>query len=200
MKHRMTPQGREVALLLWTCVALFAARVIGEFEVLLFAPLDMDAWYSGPLPYYLLLPAQIALLMLMAVVAWNRRVRTGRFALAHPRFARTLRSLSLVYFAVMAARLGVNFIANGAEFWRSGAIPVAFHWVLALFMLVSARAPAIAPAWIPETDDLPHGDVPALAQPLAYGLGAAENAADGQCAAITPPRTASVIAAMSGAR
>ena len=28
MKHRMTPQGREIALLLWSCVALFAARVL----------------------------------------------------------------------------------------------------------------------------------------------------------------------------
>ena len=37
----------------------------------------MDAWYSGLLPYPLLLPAQIAILMLMAVVAWNRRVRSG---------------------------------------------------------------------------------------------------------------------------
>ena len=85
MKHRMTREGREVALLLWSCIALFAARVIGQFEALVAQPAwlpDMDAWYSGLLPYHLLLPLQIALLMLMSVVAWNRRVRTGRFALA----------------------------------------------------------------------------------------------------------------------
>jgi hypothetical protein len=90
----MTREGREVALLLWSCIALFAARVIGQFEALVASPgwlPGMDAWYSGLLPYYLLLPVQIALLMIMAVVAWSRRVRTGRFALARPRVARGLR-------------------------------------------------------------------------------------------------------------
>jgi hypothetical protein len=183
MKHRMTRAGREVALLLWSCVALFAARVIGQFEALV-APApwlpDMEAWYSGVLPYYLLLPVQIALLMIMTVVAWNRRVRTGRFALAHPRVARVLRSLAVLYFLVMAARLGLAVLENGADFWREGAIPVAFHWVLALFTLVSARQslevrtfglPSEDDQEDDEPDDIPHGDVPALAQPLAYGSG-----------------------------
>jgi hypothetical protein len=181
--HRMTRQGREVALLLWSCIALFAARVIGQFEALVAAPAwlpDMDAWYSGLLPYYLLLPAQIALLMVMAVVAWNRRVRTGRFAMARPRVAHALRGLALVYFLVMALRLGLDVHDNGAEFWREGAIPVAFHWVLALFVLVSARrslgdqlfrSPPESRHEHDEADDIPHGDVPALAQPLAYGPG-----------------------------
>src|SRR5262249_27438927 len=69
VKHRMTRDGREVALLLWSCILLFAARVIGQFEALVASPAwlpDMDAWYSGLLPYYLLLPVQIALLMIMA--------------------------------------------------------------------------------------------------------------------------------------
>ena len=89
---------------------MFAARVIGQFEALLVAPAwlpDMDAWYSGLLPYYLLLPAQIAILMLMAVVAWNRRVRTGRFARANPRAAaRAAHACGYLYFVVMAVRLG----------------------------------------------------------------------------------------------
>jgi hypothetical protein len=183
----MTRRGREAALLMWTCMALFGARVIGQFEVLVAAPgwlPDMDAWYSGLLPYYLLLPVQIALLMVMAVVAWSRRVRTGRFALANPRIARALRGLALLYFLAMALRLGINLADNGVDFWRAGAIPVAFHWVLALFMLVSARPaesvlglvriPAEDQHQDDEADDVPHGDVPALTQPLAYGLGFGE--------------------------
>ena len=39
----------------------------------------------GCCPTTVLLPAQIAILMLMAVVAWNRRVRNGSFARARPR-------------------------------------------------------------------------------------------------------------------
>jgi hypothetical protein len=173
----------SAATLLWSCVVLFAARVIGQIETLLVAPdwlPDMDAWYSGLLPYPLLLPAQIAILMLMAVVAWNRRVRSGSFARAHPRVARALRMFAGIYFAVMAFRLAANVNANGADFWREGAIPVAFHWVLALFVLVSGRASAVIDrVRIPaehrhqrdEADDVPYGDIPAMPKPLAYGLG-----------------------------
>jgi hypothetical protein len=168
---------------MWSCVVLFAARVIGQLETLLLQPQwlpDMDAWYSGLLPYPLLLPAQIAILMLMAAVAWNRRVRSGCFARANPRGAGALRIFAGIYLVVMAVRLGVTLIDNGAEFWREGAIPVAFHWVLALFILVSARSseamgrmgmPAEDRHQYEETDEVPHGDVPAVEQPLACGFG-----------------------------
>ena len=175
---------RTARLLLWGCVALFGARVSGQLETLLVAPEwlpGMDAWYSGLLPYTVLLPAQIAILMLMSVVAWNRRISSGAFARATPRGATALRIFAGLYFTVMAVRLGVNVVDNGIEFWRHGAIPVAFHWVLALFVLVAGRdaASAVRDVRIPaqqrdeydEADDIPHGDVPALSQPLACGLG-----------------------------
>lgn len=183
MRRRITRRSRSAAILLWSCVALFAARVMGQFEAMLLAPAwlpPMDAWYSGLMPYYLLLPAQVVLLMIMTAVAWNRRVRTGRFAAANPRAAGALRIAAYLYLGVMAVRLGINISANGAEYWREGAIPVAFHWVLALFLLVSARAsePGTGAVRIPsgdeyqdeETYDIPHGDIPALPQPLADGL------------------------------
>src|SRR5215831_12060750 len=157
MKHRLTSRSREAAVLLWVCLLLFAARVLGQFEAFTLAPAwlpDMDAWYSGLLPYYLLLPAQVVLLMIMAVVAWN------------PRVAGALRILAGVYFLVMAVRLAVNLNGHGADFWRAGAIPVAFHWVLALFLLVSAR-PGLSGERVihaEEVDELPDGDVPALVQ------------------------------------
>jgi hypothetical protein len=174
------------AALLWGCVALFATRVIGQLEALLVAPAwlpDMDAWYSGLMPYHFLLPVQIAILMAMAVVAWNRRVRDGHFARANPRSAAALRIFACTYFVAMAVRLGVNINENDENFWREGAIPVAFHWVLALFILVAARASeAMRVLRVPpehrhqhdEADDIPYGDVPALAQPLAYGFGLGE--------------------------
>jgi hypothetical protein len=162
---------------------LFGARVVGQLEALLVAPAwlpDMDTWYSGLMPYHFLLPAQIAILMLMAVVAWNRRIRGGQFARAHPRVAQALRILAVLYFAVMAIQLAVNINENGADFWREGAIPVAFHWVLALFILVSGRAsetmrgmrmPPQHHHQNDEADDIPYGDVPALANPLEHGPG-----------------------------
>jgi hypothetical protein len=170
------------ATLLWSCIALFAARVIGQLETVLLAPgwlPDMDAWYSGLVPYPLLLPAQIAILMLMAVVAWNRRIRNGSFSRSNPRKAGALRIFAGLYFVVIAVRLGVNVIDNGGEFWREGAIPVAFHWVLALFLLVAGRMPAEQQQQRDEADDIAHGDVPALAQPLADGFGLRKQAGYG---------------------
>lgn len=180
MKHHMTSRGREVATLLWICIGLFAARVFGQFEALVLSPTwlpGMDAWYSGLLPYYLLLPAQIALLMVMSVVAWNRRVRTGRFAAASPHLARGLRIFAGVYFLLMAARLGVNVFQHRADFWEHGAIPVAFHWVLALFVLVTARPAGISAACtqLLDQDDLPHGDVTAFGQGLLHVPGSGAN-------------------------
>jgi hypothetical protein len=136
---------------------------------------DIDAWHSGSLPYPVLLPAQIAVLMLMAVVAWNPRVRGRQFASSHPRAAGALRLVGCAYFLVMAARLVLNILENGAQFWREGAIPVAFNWVLALFVLVAGRRmPAQQQHQDDETDYIPHGDVPALAQPLRHGFGLRE--------------------------
>jgi hypothetical protein len=163
------------AMLLWTCVLLFAARVVGQLETVLLEPHwlpTMDAWFSGLLPYPLLLPLQIGILMLMAVIAWNPRVRSGQFADANPRGALALRIFAVAYFVVMAVRLAVNVIENRADFWSEGAIPVAFHWVLALFILVSGRSVPAQQHYVDsEADDIPHGDVPALAQPLACGPG-----------------------------
>jgi hypothetical protein len=161
---------RQTAAVLWICVALFAFRVIAQVEVLLLQPAwlpAMDAWYSGLLPYPLLLPAQIAILALMAVVAWNPRVRRGHFARAHPWIARGLRTFAVLYFLVMSARFLWIVEHHGGEYWREGAIPVAFHWVLALFVLVSGRrrtAERIEDDQ--EAEELPYGDVPALAPPL----------------------------------
>jgi hypothetical protein len=151
---------------LWLCVALFAFRVIAQIEVLLIEPAwlpEMDAWYSGLLPYPLLLPAQIAILALMAVVAWNPRIRSGLFAASHPRTAGALRAFAALYFMVMASRLVWILVQHGGEYWREGAIPVAFHWVLALFVLVSGRRSPSQRAVIEEPDEVPYGDVPGLA-------------------------------------
>jgi hypothetical protein len=159
-------------------------RVIGQLEVYLLSPAwlpPMETWFSGLLPYHLLLPAQIVLLVIMAAMASNERLRNGSFATDHPGGASFLRVVALMYFAFMAGRLVLNVIDHGEEFWRHGAIPVAFHWVLALFLLVSAREapPSIQSFWMPtedgdeydEADHITYGDVPAMSEPLDHGPG-----------------------------
>lgn len=130
-----TSQVRIVVL--WTCTGLFLLRVLGQIEVVLIAPAwlpPMEQWYSGLLPYPLLLPAQIALLMLMTgLVVRERRVR--RFA----NDRNWLRIVSLIYFAAMLARLIIQYLRGADDVIDAGGIPVAFHWVLALFLLVLSR-------------------------------------------------------------
>jgi hypothetical protein len=135
-------------VVLWVCIALFFARVVGQIEVLLVAPHwlpAMQAWYSGLLPYPLLLPIQIALLMVMCVLAIRARAPRRRIVgrnVAARRAPQILRALALLYFVVMAGRLVRVVYSYGGEYYLHGAIPIAFHWVLALYILVWTRLTA----------------------------------------------------------
>lgn len=128
---------------LWACIGLFLLRVLGQIEVVLIAPAwlpPMEQWYSGLLPYPLLLPAQILILMLMTGLTVNemrspRRHRIGRW--------NWLRDLSLIYFGAMVLRLVLQFLRGAEDVIAAGGIPVAFHWVLALFLLVLSRPCAV---------------------------------------------------------
>ena len=122
------------AAILWTCIVLFLLRVVGQLEVLLLAPAwlpPMYDWYSGLIPYPILLPLQIVILTIMSAVA-TRQARPGRWKL-------WVRAIAIVYFAAMLMRLIVQLMRGPDSVIAAGGIPVAFHWVLALFLLVLAR-------------------------------------------------------------
>jgi hypothetical protein len=126
-------EAMQIAPILWICIALFFLRVIGQVEVLLLEPAwlpPMSAFYSGLLPYPILLPLQVALLMLMCVLALRQSTVPG---------SRIWRQIAFIYFAIMAARLAWCVSVYGRDFYLHGGIPVAFHWVLALFLVVWAR-------------------------------------------------------------
>jgi hypothetical protein len=126
-KPRRSKQGMGV-LILWICIALFFTRVVAQIEVLLIEPdwlPAMPAWYSGLLPYPALLPAQIALLMLMCVIAVRRADMGPRMVGAQ--VIKTCRALALLYFSTMAVRLGLCVSTYGADFYLHGGLPVAFH-------------------------------------------------------------------------
>lgn len=124
-------------IVLWTCIGLFLLRVLGQLEVVLIAPAwlpPMEQWYSGLLPYPLLLPAQILLLMFMTGLVVNEMRRPYLF-----RDRNWLKIAALVYFSAMVLRLIVQFLRGADDVISAGGIPVAFHWVLALFLLVLSR-------------------------------------------------------------
>jgi len=114
--------------LLWTLLALFVLRVAGQamvafFDVQWLPP--MERWYSGLVPYGLLLPAQIAIAALMTRICADFTRRRGFFVRPRRFFATYWLWFAWVYLAGMIVR----FLVQGPT------IPVFFHWVLAAFMI-----------------------------------------------------------------
>lgn len=129
---------------LWLCTLLFLGRVTGQFEVLLLEPEwlpPMQAWYSGLLPYSLLLPVQILLLMLMSAISYDHWKGSGALRPARAASRIALRSFAAIYAGAMLIRLIVALSMPPHELLASGIIPVAFHWVLAGFLLLVSFAP-----------------------------------------------------------
>lgn len=85
----------------------------------------MQAWYSGILPYPLLLPIQIALLMWMGVLAIRTRAPRRRRGVAN-RTAKIFRILALLYVAGMAVRVILNLRLYGRDYYLHGAIRLRF--------------------------------------------------------------------------
>ncbi len=121
---------------LWLLLTLFAVRVVAQpLALLVSAPFlpPFDSWYSGVVPYPLLLGSQVAILALLAVGA--RRVSSGAAPLRR-RTGLILLFVGAVYFASMALRfiLGMTILQEHAWFGRT--IPAAFHLVLATYVLL----------------------------------------------------------------
>ena len=129
------------AAALWTLLALFAGRVLGQLAVALgaapFLP-PMDEWQSGLLPYPVLLAAQFSLLAgprhdLRAVLPRPRLLRSSAQWLGTPLWV-----AGWIYAASMVARYAVWMAIRPEERWTGDLIPVVFHIVLASFLLVVA--------------------------------------------------------------
>jgi hypothetical protein len=114
--------------LLWTLLALFVLRVAGQAMVAFFhvpwLP-PMERWYSGLVPYEILLPAQIAIIVLMAKICADFTRQWGYFVQPRRFFATYWLWFAWIYLAGMIVR----FVVQGPT------IPVFFHWVLAAFMI-----------------------------------------------------------------
>ena len=137
----MVPFTRPVhlryALLLGTFALLFILRVLGQALVgvgaIGFLP-PFEQWYSGLLPYSLLLPAQIAIIAIMLKIVGEFVRGEGYFVDLQPRTGRVLRVLGCIYFLAMVVRYGWTMAARPELRWFTGTIPIWFHMVLAAFL------------------------------------------------------------------
>jgi len=137
---QLSPPKPLLALSLWLLLLLFVLRVLGQLLVALargpaFLP-PMEEWYSGLLPYRFLLPAQIAIIVLLAKVCLDFTRGRGFFATPRRRLGNGLLVFGAVYLAVMVIRYALRMALYPAERWTGGSIPIFLHWVLATFVLL----------------------------------------------------------------
>jgi hypothetical protein len=128
---------------LWILLAAFSARVAGQLAVVLWAPAwlpAMDQWYSGLLPYRLLLPTQIVLIGVMARLAARVHRQGGRLPARSPHRGQWLTRASYLYAAAMLVRYAAQLVLKPEWRWVGHTIPIAFHLVLATWLYVLAGA------------------------------------------------------------
>ena len=133
---------RRYAVVLGVLAFAFFLRVLGQvlvafFQVDFLPP--MIEWYSGLLPYPVLLPIQILILIVQAKVSLDIWRDSGFFALHRPRAGKILRWLSFVYFAGMVLRYVLTMSLYPERWWFRGTIPIFFHCVLAVYLFVLGR-------------------------------------------------------------
>ena len=130
------------ATVLWFLLFLFCLRVAGQALVAAFAvPFlpPMQQWYSGVMPYPILLPVQILIIVLLAKVATDFTRRRGFFVVPRRTMGRFLEWFSYLYWAGMAVRYVVSMALHPERRWFGGTIPIFFHCVLATFLFVVGR-------------------------------------------------------------
>ena len=133
------PDSSAYAPALWVLLALFVGRVLGQVIVALARPRwlpEMKQWYSGLLPYPVLLPIQIVYIVVMTWIALDFTRGEGTFVTPRPALGEALAWVSYVYAAGMVLRF-VLWLRTAPEKRRAW-IPIIFHLVLAAFLWVFA--------------------------------------------------------------
>jgi uncharacterized protein len=133
--------GRLAALLLAVASFLFLLRVLGQLLVVLRGPSwlpPMEQWYSGLLPYPRLLAVQGLYLAVMLVVIVSLVLDLSPVADRQPGLGAVLVPLAWLYAGSMGVRYAVRMARRPDQRWGGGAIPIAFHVVLAAWLLILA--------------------------------------------------------------
>jgi uncharacterized protein len=137
----MTPV--DAALLLWTLLALFVLRVLGQAIVMVWGPRWLPPphqWYSGLIAYPYLLGFQLLFITAMSLMILGLHPRTGPFGAPSAGFATFCVAFSVPYYGFMIYRWIFRVLRNSQRRWYDTLIPIVFHCVLASFLLVYGLA------------------------------------------------------------
>lgn len=121
---------------------LFCLRVAGQIMVAFFhvdfLP-PMEQWYSGLLPYPILLICQFLVIGIFAKICFDLSRNSGYFAWRKPRLGAFLITLSYFYYGAMIVRYIYHMNIHPDDRWFGGTIPIIFHFVLATFLNLFGR-------------------------------------------------------------
>jgi len=130
--------GRILAFL----AALFFLRVMGQMLVAFISVTWLPAmqhWYSGLIPYPVLLAIQLLMLAIMIKISTDISRGAGLFAKKRPGWSRFLVRFSALYAGVMALRYILTMTFKPEMRWFGGVIPIFFHFILAAFPYIWGR-------------------------------------------------------------
>ena len=136
--RRLPLDPAEAASHLALLILLFLLRVALQVLVVWrgpawLPPMTGENW--NLVPYGILLPAQLAILIVMCFILQAVRLEIGIFGARRPSFGTFLVVASAIHAHVMAARYVVRMVRRPEARWFGGAIPIVFHFVLAAFLL-----------------------------------------------------------------
>ena len=129
---------RRYPVLLAICTILFVLRVAGQilvsFREVSFLP-PFAEWYSGLMPYWMLLPVQLVMIVGMVWIVRDFARGRGYFVALKARTGTILMVLGGIYAASMVVRYVATMWLHPELRWFTGTIPIWFHLVLATFIL-----------------------------------------------------------------
>ena len=133
---------RRYAPVSWVLLALFCLRVIGQMLVaslnVTFLP-PMEEWYSGLIPYPILLVLQWMIIIVLIKVCLDFSRGYGFFAVPKGALGRFLLWFSYLYFSSMVVRYGITMAFYPERRWFGGTLPIFFHFVLAGYLFTLGR-------------------------------------------------------------
>ena len=133
---------RAYAIVLGSLAFLFLLRVTGQVVVALWGPSFLPPiaeWYSGLIPYPILLPIQIVILTTQGKMVADFWTGSGITVVPRRRMGIGVCWFSYAYFLAMVLQYVITMTFFPERRWFSGTIPIFFHWVLAVYLYVFGR-------------------------------------------------------------
>jgi len=102
----------------------------------------MNEWYSGLIPYGMLLPAQILILQFMTLIAYDFTRSAGALFVIDADKQVILTALSGIYGSIIAIRAVLRLLRYPIRPWYAGrTVPILLHFVLAFFLFLISGFP-----------------------------------------------------------